>query len=96
MPGTAGAIVASTPLMSKVPLETQEKKKAAATDKLNIAGIGIGGRGGGVTENSVPRILSPCAMLTGGIRQNSSKISQRQKNKDFRKLFMKWETISMP
>ena len=50
---TAGAIVATTPLMGKVPVSpvsSQRKKKTAATDKLNIAGIGIGGRGGGVIQ----------------------------------------------
>jgi predicted dehydrogenase len=58
---TAGAIVASSPLMAKVPLDSQKKKKTTATDKLNIAGIGIGGRGGGVIrELSSENIVALC------------------------------------
>ena len=58
---TAGAIVASTPLMAKMPLDSQKKKKPAASDKLNIAGIGIGGRGGGVIrEMSSENIVALC------------------------------------
>ena len=41
------ALVAATRLWVKCPLHLKEKEKAA-TDKLNIAGIGVGGRGGGV------------------------------------------------
>ncbi|HPV88386.1 MAG TPA: Gfo/Idh/MocA family oxidoreductase, partial [Bacteroidales bacterium] len=85
---TAGAIVASTPLMSKVPLETQKKKKAAATDKLNIAGIGIGGRGGGVIrELSSENIVALCDVDWRYSAEQFKKYPNAKKYKDFRKLF---------
>jgi hypothetical protein len=59
---TAGAIVASSPLMANIPFSAQQKKKkTAAADKLNIAGIGIGGRGGAVIrELSSENIVALC------------------------------------
>lgn len=85
---TAGAIVASTPLMAKVPLETQKKKKAAATDKLNIAGIGIGGRGGAVIrELSSENIVALCDVDWKYSAEQFKTYPNARKYKDFRKLF---------
>ncbi|MDY0239142.1 MAG: Gfo/Idh/MocA family oxidoreductase, partial [Bacteroidales bacterium] len=85
---TAGAIVASSPLMAKVPLDSQKKKKTAATDKLNIAGIGIGGRGGGVIrELSSENIVALCDVDWKYAAGQFQTYPNAKKYKDFRKLF---------
>ncbi len=85
---TAGAIVASTPLMAKTPLDSQKKKKPAASDKLNIAGIGIGGRGGGVIRGmSSENIVALCDVDWKYAGEQFKAYPNAKKYKDFRKLF---------
>ncbi|MFA5201817.1 MAG: twin-arginine translocation signal domain-containing protein, partial [Bacteroidales bacterium] len=86
---TAGAIVASSPLMANIPFSAQQKKKkTAATDKLNIAGIGIGGRGGAVIrELSSENIVALCDVDWKYAANQFAAYPDAKKYKDFRKLF---------
>ena len=85
---TAGAIVATTPLMGNVPASSQRKKKQAATDKLNIAGIGIGGRGGGVIRQmNSENIVALCDVDWKYAANQLNNYPDAKKYKDFRKLF---------
>jgi len=86
---TAGAIVASSPLMANIPFSAQQKKKkTAAADKLNIAGIGIGGRGGAVIrELSSENIVALCDVDWKYAANQFAAYPDAKKYKDFRKLF---------
>ena len=85
---TAGAIVATTPLMANIPLDNQKKKKSAPTDKLNIAGIGIGGRGGGVIrEMNSENIVALCDVDWKYAGPQLEAYPNAKKYKDFRKMF---------
>lgn len=86
---TAGMVVASSPLMANVPLSSlQKKKKVAPSDKLNIAGIGIGGRGGAVIrELSSQNIVALCDVDWKYAAGTMNAFPDAKKYKDFRKLF---------
>lgn len=74
-------------LWVKCPLHLKEKEKAA-TDKLNIAGIGIGGRGGGVIrELNTENIVALCDVDWKYAANQLKNYPDAKKYKDFRKLF---------
>jgi hypothetical protein len=75
--------------MANIPFSAQQKKKkTAAADKLNIAGIGIGGRGGAVIrELSSENIVALCDVDWKYAANQFAAYPDAKKYKDFRKLF---------
>lgn len=89
---TAGAIVASSPLMANIPNPLKPSRKTAATDKLNIVGIGVGGRGGAVIRELSQldqNIVALCDVDWKYAAGQFEAYPKAKKFKDFRKMFDK-------
>lgn len=89
---TAGAVLATTPILGKMansePQKKDKKKKQAANDRLNIVGIGIGGRGGGVvSEMKSENIIALCDVDWKYSEKKFAEFPDAKRYKDFRKLF---------
>ncbi len=87
---TAGAIVAASPLMAGIPEPFQKKKKTAATDKLNIVGVGIGGRGGAVIRELAKldqNIVGLCDVDWKYAAGQFDAYPNAKRYKDYRKMF---------
>lgn len=84
---TAGAIVASSPLLANIP-DSKNKKKVSANEKLNIVGIGIGGRGGGViSQLKSQNIIALCDVDWKYAANKFNEFPDAKRYKDYRKLF---------
>lgn len=87
---TAGAMIATSPLLAKIPVGAPDKKskKQAANDKLNIVGIGIGGRGGAVISHlASENIIALCDVDWKYAEPKFAEFPNAKKYKDYRKLF---------
>ena len=90
----AGAAVASSPLWSSANASAAEAakkvKKVAATDKLNIVGVGIGGRGAAdINGMASQNIVALCDCDWNYAADEMSRYPNAKKYKDYRKMFDK-------
>jgi len=86
---TAGAIVASSPILARVSGTNPVKKKMApSTDKLNIVGIGIGGAGGAdITALASENIIGLCDVDWKYAANKFNEFPNAKRYKDFRVMF---------
>ncbi len=89
----AGAAIATTPFWgstSASAAEPKKKKKVAATDKLNIAAIGVGGRGASVLSGlESQNIVAICDVDWNYAAGQFEKFPNAKKFKDYREMFDK-------
>lgn len=88
---TAGVLVASSPLMAgQYAAAPARKSKPSANDKLNIVGIGVGGRGGAVIREMAKldqNIIGLCDVDWKYAAPQFERYPNAKKYKDFRKMF---------
>ena len=85
---TAGAFVAGSPILANIPSYPKKEKKISANDKLNIVGIGVGGRGGAVINGlKSQNIIALCDVDWKYAAKKFNQFPDAKKYKDYRKLF---------
>jgi len=86
---TAGVIVATNSIFAKIPGAAGVKKKnASGTDKLNIVGVGIGGRGGAViSELASENIIGLCDVDWKYSANKFKQFPNAKRYKDYRVMF---------
>ncbi|MCF0172726.1 MAG: Gfo/Idh/MocA family oxidoreductase [Bacteroidales bacterium] len=85
----AGAALATTPMWTASAAEpAKKKKKEAATDRLNIVGVGIGGRGAAdIDAMASQNIVALCDCDWNYAAAEMEKYPNAKKYKDYRKMF---------
>ena len=85
----AGAAIATTPFWSTSAAAAPKKaKKAAATDRLNIVGVGIGGRGAAdINGMESQNIVALCDCDWNYAANEMARFPNAKKYKDYRKMF---------
>lgn len=88
---TAGALIASSPILGKMknsPSPATVAGKVSPNEKLNIVGIGVGGRGGAViSEMASENIIALCDVDWKYAGKKFAEFPNAKKYKDYRKLF---------
>ncbi len=86
---TAGAIIATSPLLANVSrVPASKKTKISPNDKLNIVGIGVGGRGGAVISRLASQnIIALCDVDWKYAAHKFKEFPDAKLYKDYRKLF---------